>query len=111
MSRADSARYHKPVVIADRLELLRGPVTGTVRLPTHLKWSGSTHYDLAVPGRIVDLYRTVLNEAATPDDLHTWLDQTTLTTLWPRLWLPAAVRQAWEARFPELLARHDVNAA
>jgi hypothetical protein len=111
MSRADSARYHKPVVIADRLDLLRGPVSGTIRLPAHLKWSGSAQYDLAVPGRIIDLYRTVLNEAATPDDLHTWLDQAALTALWPKLWLPAAIRQAWEARFPELRGGHNANAA
>ena len=95
-------RYAKPVVVAERLELLAGPTSGVVELPRHLKWSGNSRYDLDAPGRIVDLYRTVLNEAATPDDLYAYLDQATLRRLWPSMWLPEAVRQAWEEQFPEL---------
>jgi hypothetical protein len=55
-SAAESRRYHKPVVVADRLDLLRGRTTGVVSLPPHLKWSGSPRYDLSVPGRFIDLY-------------------------------------------------------
>jgi hypothetical protein len=56
------------------------------------------------------MYRTVLNEAASTADLHTYLDRATLTQLWPTLWLPAPVRRAWEQRFPEL-AEHRHNPA
>jgi len=95
-------RYAKPVVVADDLALLRGPTAGLVTLPRHLDWSGSADYDLDSPGRIVDLYRTVLIEATKPADLHTFLDQTILTRLWPSLWLPPELRRAWEERFTEL---------
>ena len=95
-------RYAKPVVVADDLASLHGPTTGTVTLPRHLSWSGSPDYDLASPGRIVDLYRTVLVEATKPADLYAFLDHASLTRLWPSLWLPPYLRQAWEKRFPEL---------
>jgi len=103
-------RYAKPIVVPERLELLRGPSKGVVHLPRHLKWSGSREYGLAVPGRIVDLYRTVINEAATPADLYAYLNREVLIKLWPSMWLPLAVRRAWEGRFPEL-RRHAATAA
>ena len=95
-------RYAKPIVVADDLALLHGATTGVVTLPRHLDWSGSADYDLDSPGRIVDLYRTVLIEATKPADLHAFLDRATLTQLWPSLWLPPELRRAWEERFPEL---------
>jgi hypothetical protein len=103
--------YAKPIVVPDRLDLLTGPTNGVIHLPRHLKWSGNARYDLDQPGRIVDLYRTVINEAATPTDLHTYLDAATLAALWPSMWLPVAVRRAWEDRFPELTRRRDSPAA
>ncbi|MEV6299469.1 hypothetical protein AB0M02_08700 [Actinoplanes sp. NPDC051861] len=103
-SRPPVRGYAKPVVVPDRLDLLTGPTTGLVHLPTHLKWSGNARYDLDQPGRIVDLYRTVLNEAATMDDLCRYLDRDTLVALWPSMWLPGGLRQRWEQRFPELTA-------
>ena len=95
-------RYAKPLVVADDLTLLSGPIDGVVTLPRHLDWSGAADYDLGSPGRIVDLYRTVLIEATKPADLHAFLDRATLTRLWPTLWLPPELRRAWEERFPEL---------
>ncbi|MEU4159336.1 hypothetical protein [Actinoplanes sp. NPDC026670] len=95
-------RYAKPIVVADDLGLLRGRTTGVVTLPRHLDWSGAADYDLDGPGRIVDLYRTVLIEATKPDDLHRFLDRTVLTRLWPSIWLSPELRRAWELRFPEL---------
>lgn len=103
-------RYAKPFVVADDLTLLRGRTTGVVTLPRYLDWSGSADYDLGRPGRIVDLYRTVLIEATKPGDLHAFLDQAILTQLWPSLWLPSDLRRAWEDRFPEL-RRTDSEAA
>ena len=95
-------RYAKPFVVADDLASLRGRTTGVVSLPPHLDWSGSAEYDLDAPGRIVDLYRTVLIEATKPADLHTFLDRATFIRLWPTLWLPPDLRRAWEERFREL---------
>jgi hypothetical protein len=92
----------KPYVVADRLADLRGPTGGTVDLPQHLDWSGNASYDLDKPSRLASMYRTVLNEASSVDDLRTWLDGPTLTRLWPTLWLPPQVRRLWESRFPEL---------
>ncbi|MFI5926760.1 hypothetical protein ACIA3K_12325 [Micromonospora sp. NPDC051543] len=94
--------YAKPVVVPETLDDLRGPTTGMVELPRHLKWSGNPRYDLSQPGRLSDLYRTVLNEAASPQDLHSYLSRDPLIRLWPAMWLPRAVRRAWEERFPEL---------
>jgi hypothetical protein len=48
------------------------------------------------------MYKTVLNEASTVDDLRDWLDERTLVDLWPRLWLPPRLRQLWESKFGEL---------
>lgn len=96
--------YGKPIVVAERLDLLTGPTEGVVRLPRHLDWSGAGRYDLDSPGRVIDLYRTVLIEAAGPADLHTYLHKATLKRLWSYLWLPPALRRAWEQRFPELAA-------
>ncbi|MFG1791928.1 hypothetical protein [Nocardia sp. NPDC049149] len=98
----DHGRYAKPVVIPENLHLLVGPVDGTVSLPHHLDWSGNAHYDLERPGRIVDLYRAVINEAASQADLHTYLNESVLKRLWSYIWLPAQTRRAWESRFPEL---------
>lgn len=92
----------KPYVVAERLDDLCGPVAGRVTLPPHLDWSGNATYDLGKPARLASLYRTVLNEAGCVEDLRTWLNARLLTRLWPTLWLPPALRRAWESRFPEL---------
>ena len=64
----------KPYVVADRLGDLHGPTAGTVDLPAHLDWSGDARYDLDKPARLASLYRTVLNEAGSVEDLREWLD-------------------------------------
>jgi len=96
------ARYQRPYAVPERLDLLRGPSSGTVQLPSHLDWSGNAVYDLDTPGRVVDLYRAVLIEAASPQDLYAYLDERVLRRLWALLWLPAQLRRAWEQRFPVL---------
>jgi hypothetical protein len=99
---ASGFRYRRPYAVAERLDLLQGPSSGTVHLPSHLDWSGNGVYDLNAPGRIVDLYRAVLNEAASPQDLYAYLDERVLRRLWALLWLPAQLRMLWEQRFPVL---------
>jgi hypothetical protein len=97
-----AARYRRPYAVAESLDLLHGPSSGTVYLPTHLDWSGNAVYDLDAPGRIVDLYRAVLIEAASPQDLYAYLDAAVLRRLWALLWLPAQLRKSWEQKFPAL---------
>jgi hypothetical protein len=99
---APGARYRRPYMVPERLDLLRGPSSGIVRLPAHLDWSGHAVYDLDAPGRVVDLYRAVLIEAASPQDLYAYLDDGILRRLWALLWLPGQLRRAWEQRFPVL---------
>ena len=100
------ARYQRPYAVPERLDLLRGPLSGTVRLPPHLDWSGNAVYDLDAPGRVIDLYRAVLIEAADPQDLYAYLDDRILLRLWALLWLPFQLRKAWEQRFPVLGGRY-----
>ena len=50
------------------------------------------------------LYQTVLREAARPEDLTTNLNGDLLVALWPELYLPKGVRQAWEDQHPALRA-------
>ena len=107
---SSEGRYQRPYAVPEELDLLRGPSSGTVRLPSHLDWSGSAVYDLDAPGRVVDLYRAVLIEAATPQDLYAYLDDRVLRRLWALLWLPAQLRKAWEQKFPVLAEISRVTA-
>ncbi|WP_018254408.1 hypothetical protein [Salinispora mooreana] len=100
----------KPYVIAETLTALHGPTKGVVTLPRHLDWSGHAEYDLNRPARLASMYKVVLTEASTVEDLHIWLDADLLRRLWPTLWLPPQLRQRWEDAFPELAATRS-NAA
>ncbi|PZF98792.1 hypothetical protein C1I93_07835 [Micromonospora endophytica] len=72
--------------MAETLTALHGPTDGTVRLPRHLDWSGHPDYDLNRPARLASMYKMVLTEASTTEDLHTWLDADLLRRRWPILW-------------------------
>jgi hypothetical protein len=91
-------------VITDLADL-RGPVIGTVQLPLWLYWSGPTPaFDLGEPYMRRWLYEIVLREAGSSQDLTSYLDGGTLIALWPDLYLPKGVRQAWEELHPVLRA-------
>jgi hypothetical protein len=94
----------KPYVVADTLTELSGPTRGVVTLPGHLDWSGNAEYDLSRPARMASMYKVVLTEAATVDDLRAWLSGDLLLKFWPTLWLPPQLRRRWEERFPDLAA-------
>jgi hypothetical protein len=92
-------------MVAASLADLRGPTTGMVELPLWLFWSSPGHkFDLGEREMRQWLYQTVLREAGRPEDLTTYLDGDTLIALWPDLYLPKGVRQAWEDQHPALLA-------
>ncbi|MFY1655126.1 hypothetical protein ACN27J_30130 [Solwaraspora sp. WMMB762] len=106
---ADYRSYgdRKPYVVADTLTALTGPAEGVVTLPHHLDWSGHAEYDLNRPARLVSMYKVVLTEAGSVDDLNTWLNADLLRRLWPALWLPTRLRRLWEGTFPELRRHYE----
>ena len=65
----------RAVVVADSLDDLHGPVRGEVRLPLHLNASARQRYDLDQDYFRRLVYRLVLLEPATVEDLATWLDR------------------------------------
>jgi hypothetical protein len=91
------------VVVADSLADLQGPTTGTVELPIWLFWHPDRAFDLDETGMLAWVYQIVLREASSPLDLA-YLNGAALTALWPDLFLPKGVRQAWQEQYPELQA-------
>jgi hypothetical protein len=91
------------VLVADRLADLQGPVQGLVELPVWLFWYPDRTFDLDGPGMLLWMYQIVLREASRPEDL-TYLNGERLVAVWPELYLPKGVRQAWEDQHPELHA-------
>ena len=91
------------VMVAPSLADLRGPTKGTVELPLWPFWSRPGHtLDLGDLDMRLWLYQTVLREAGRLEDLTAYLDGDTLIALWPDLYLPKGVRQAWEDAHPVL---------
>jgi hypothetical protein len=91
--------------VAPSLADLRGPTEGSVELPLRLFWSCPGHtFDLGDRDMRQWLYETVLREAGRLEDLTAYLDGDTLVALWPDLYLPRGVRQAWEDKHPFLRA-------
>jgi hypothetical protein len=95
-------RALRTVMVADDLDELCGPLAGCHRLPQHLDSSARHLYNFADAQWRELAYRTVLMEACTDADLTDWLDKDTLLAMWPELYLPPFVRDAWQRRHPEL---------
>ena len=85
------------MVTADLGEL-HGPTGGVVELPHRLFWQPDRRVDLNNPSLLRWMYETVLREAVSVEELRRWLDGATLVRLWPDLYLPREVRQAWQQR-------------
>src|SRR5215467_9278371 len=106
------ARPGRRALVVLDLADLRGPVTGTVELPLRLFWSGTSRiFDLGNPGTRQWVYETVLQEAIRPEELTTFLNRDALIALWPKLFVPRGVRQAWEDEHPVLRAASAAAAA
>lgn len=92
--------WRRPVSVPADLACLRGPLAGQVRLPLSVYLSGrgpDRVFDLGDERERVELYQIVLTEG-TEDDVCRYIDRGELERLWPRLWLPEHVREAWESR-------------
>lgn len=97
------SRPGRHAVVAVSLADLKGPTEGIVELPLWLFWSSPDRaFDLSRPFMLRSMYETVLGEASRPEDLTAYLDGDTLIALWPDLFLPKGVRQAWEDLHPLL---------
>jgi hypothetical protein len=92
----------RPYAVPGSLADLAGPTHGVIRLPGTLAWTGRVEYDLDDDADRVVFYERVLVEATDTDVVTTLLDEALLGDCWRRLFLPAAVRRAWEQRFPSL---------
>jgi hypothetical protein len=101
-ARRYEARPGRAAVVAGSLADLHGPTEGKVTLPLRMFWGPEPTFDLSVEGMREWMYRTVLREAVSPDELAEFLDGDTLVELWPGLYLPKGVRRAWEERHPRL---------
>jgi hypothetical protein len=91
------------------LDQLAGPSHGTVELPVDLAWSGDRSFDLENPVDRYLYHMTVLTAAVTAEHYTRWLNAALLASEWERLRLPPPLREAWQQRFPELMAggTHD----
>jgi hypothetical protein len=91
------------LLVAADLAELHGPVAGVVELPLRLFWSAADRtFDLGDPDMLRSMYEKVLREAILPGELATYLNGGTLIAVWPQLFLPRELRQAWEERHPAL---------
>lgn len=90
--------WRRDPVLPSSLAELQGPLTGEVGLPLHVFWSGddpaAARWDLADPGARRSLYEIVLQQGGL-DELRTLVNGAELVRLWPSLYLPRWVRQAW----------------
>jgi hypothetical protein len=95
-----------PYIVPESLDVLTGPTTGTIELPTRLDWGPDSRYDLADIDDATTLYTKVISEASTLDDLTLFLNRDLLVRLWPRLRLPRRCAELWNRAFPQLAAGH-----
>jgi hypothetical protein len=96
------ARPGRPAVITATLDELAGPEHGVVELPQRLMWNPDRSFDLDKPDQLRWMYENVLREAIRTDELRQWINARILVRIWRDLNLPRGVRQAWEARYPQL---------
>lgn len=98
-------RDFKPYDIVDSLDELRGPASGTIRLPHWVRWQADGDVDIDDPGGLRMAYQALLSEG-TSEIQEQLLNRHLLTGVWPRLNLDDRVRDLWESRFVELRSDH-----
>lgn len=91
----------KPFDAPARLDELKGPASGPIRLPPWVYWGPSPVANLDVEGDAIRAYQATIQEGRTVDQVQI-LNRDRLVTLWPELSMPPRARALWENRFPEL---------
>jgi hypothetical protein len=91
-----------PYIVPESLDLLQGPTTGVVDLPSRLDWGPHRTYDLASVDDAIALYSKVISEASTQGDLTEFLNSDVLVAVWQRLRLPRRCADLWNQAFPQL---------
>lgn len=91
-----------PYAVPASLDLLTGPTTGVIELPTRIDTGPDSRYDLSSIDDATTLYTKVISEANDQSDLARFLNRDLLVTLWPRLRLPRRCADLWSHAFPQL---------
>lgn len=89
--------WARPVALPEHFSELQGPLDGLVRLPLRVYSSGhgpGRIFDLGDDAERIELYELVLTEGEI-QDVVAYLHPGELRRVWPRLWLPEHVREAW----------------
>lgn len=92
----------RPYTVPENLDQLAGPDHGVVQPPPELTGAPRRSYWVDDEHDAELLYRTVIREAGTADELARHLNVEVLKRVWPQLVLPLRCRTLWEQRFPEL---------
>lgn len=96
------AKWSPPVEVPGDLSELKGPITGRIRLPASVYSSGAGSqrvFDLDDEQQRIRIYQIVLANG-TADDIRRYLNVNELLRLWPKLWLPPHVQNAWADKIP-----------
>lgn len=102
MNTVPTARVRPVTVVADLDD--SAPISGAVRLPTRIRWSGApVVYDLSDVRHLRSVYEQVLREGDEAD-IRRYVRASTLVNEWDDLFVPAYVRVAWE---PWVRARRE----
>lgn len=92
----------RPYTVPENLDQLSGPDRGDVQPPPELTGTPRRRYRVDDEHDAELLYRTVIREANTTDELARYLNAEVLKRVWPQLVLPLRCRALWERQFPEL---------
>jgi hypothetical protein len=111
ISRADVLKERYRSRLPRSLDDLTGPDHGTVQLPLHVAWSGTTAFDVGLPKRCMSMYHIVLTEGQR-DDVTSYINRHLLIGYWPvlRRLIGRVIRDVWESTFPELNGGHPDSA-
>ena len=90
-----ATRFSRPVEIPDDLgDDAVAPVTGRVKLPNRIAWSGQGEFDLEDRRDRMYVYQLVMTEG-TEDDVRRYIDVDHLVEMWNDMWLSPHVRERW----------------
>ncbi len=84
------------------LDALAGPAEGVLTLPVSIYWGPDSTADLSTPEGVEKAYENIVREGSSQQQ-EELLNADLLRRVWSQLRLPRRCRDAWQARFPELV--------